>query len=316
MSSSVHVRAPCRLHLGMFEFGHVGRPQFGGLGVMIDPPAVEVSCEPAAVFSSTGELADRARRFAERAAAAWRLLRMPPCKLCVRAPRDHVGLGVGTQLGLAVASALRRFLDLPPRPTASLAADVGRGRRSAVGTHGFEHGGLIVDAGHASVGQIGTLALRAELPEHWRFVLARPEGRCGFAGQVEAAVFSQLPPVPREATSELWRLVECEILPALTRGDCKAFGEAVYQFGVRAGECFAAAQGGPFASREVADLVTAIRHLGVPGAGQSSWGPTVFAICDSEAQAQALVKAIQALPRSAACEIQVARPNNCGATFR
>lgn len=316
MSSSVHVRAPCRLHFGMFGFGHADRPQFGGVGVMIDPPSVEVSCEPAAVFSATGDLADRTQRFAELAATAWGLRGLPSCRLCVRAPRDHVGLGVGTQLGLAVASALGSFLDLPPRPAAALAADIGRGRRSAVGTHGFEQGGLIVDGGHTSKCHIGALTQRADLPECWRFVLTCGKDQRGYAGQVESDMFSQLPPVPEEVTIELWRLVECEMLSALARRDCTAFGEAVYLFGLRAGECFAAAQGGPFASCEIAELVTAIRQLGVRGAGQSSWGPTVFAICESDVQARAVVDAIQARLGGATCDIQIARPNNRGATIR
>ena len=53
MTHAVHVRAPCRLHFGMFSFGHADRPQFGGVGVMIDPPAVELTFIPAARFNVT-----------------------------------------------------------------------------------------------------------------------------------------------------------------------------------------------------------------------------------------------------------------------
>ena len=48
MTRSVHVRAPCRLHFGMFGFGRTSGPQLGGVGVMVEPPAVEVTIEPAA----------------------------------------------------------------------------------------------------------------------------------------------------------------------------------------------------------------------------------------------------------------------------
>ena len=68
------------------------------------------------------------------------------------------------------------------------------------------------------------------------------------------------------------------ILPAAEAGDLEAFGEAVHEFNRRAGEPFAAAQGGPYASPAVAGLIGELRQLGVAGVGQSSWGPTVFAV--------------------------------------
>ena len=96
--------------------------------------------------------------------------------------------------------------------------------------------------------------------------------------------------MPDEVTQRLWQITEDEMLPAVDRADCAAFGDAVYRFGRLAGECFAAVQGGPFASREIGRLIDAIRDYGVRGVGQSSWGPTVFAICSSPSDAEALVQ--------------------------
>jgi predicted sugar kinase len=67
-------------------------------------------------------------------------------------------------------------------------------------------------------------------------------------------------------------------LPAAVAGDLPAFSEAVHEFNRRAGEPFAAAQGGAYAGEIVASLVAKLRSLGVTGAGQSSWGPAVFAV--------------------------------------
>ena len=170
-------------------------------------------------------------------------------------------------------------------PAEALAASVGRGRRSAVGTHGFLHGGLIVDAGKESGQTLGTLSERVAVPDDWRFVLVTKGSQRGLSGETEADAFTRLPPVPGEVTQELWRLTDDEMLPAVKRADCAAFGEAVYHFGRFAGECFAAVQGGPFASDEIGRLVDAIRDHGVDGVGQSSWGPTVFAIVPNEAEA-------------------------------
>ena len=65
MSDAVHVRAPCRLHFGMFSFGHADRPQFGGVGVMVEPPAVEVTITTASEFCATGALTGRVKQIVQ-----------------------------------------------------------------------------------------------------------------------------------------------------------------------------------------------------------------------------------------------------------
>jgi predicted sugar kinase len=151
------------------------------------------------------------------------------------------------------------------------------------------------------------------LPEAWRVVLARPYAGRGLAGDYETNAFECLPAVAEEVTRELWRIAERELLPALERSDCAAFGEALYRFGRLAGECFSAVQGGPFASAEIGRLIDAIRGHGVPGAAQSSWGPTVFAFTASDAEAQALAEWLQTALGVPGGRITIARPNNSGA---
>ena len=316
MTNAVMVRTPCRLHFGMFGFGHADRPQYGGVGVMIDPPTVDVEVSPAARFELTGDHQERAARFAQQATATWQLAALPPCRIHVAAPNDHVGLGVGTQLGLAVAAGLRRFLSLRDVTVEELAQSVSRASRSAVGTYGFQYGGLIVDAGHEGGQRIGSLHRRLAVPDAWRFVLVRPTDKRGLAGPIEADAFARLPPVAEHVTCELWRITNDEMLPAVQRRDCAAFGEAVYRFGRMAGECFAPVQGGPFASPEIARLVEAIRDRGVPGAGQSSWGPTIFAICASDSDAHSLCNWLRRHSDLERHELTVAHSNNEGAVIR
>jgi beta-RFAP synthase len=234
----------------------------------------------------------------------------------VRSPADHVGLGVGTQLALATAAGLRRFMGLPELEIEELAAGLGRAGRSAVGTYGFRLGGLIVDSGRNNAEREPAHRLRQRLPipESWRFVTIRPRQLAGLAGEREQEAFAKLPPVPAHVTTELWRITDDEILPALQLGACAAFGEAVYQFGRLAGECFAAVQGGAFASATISELVTKIRSFGVPGVGQSSWGPTVFAVTKNEDQATQLVKWLgHEMPDEV--EAAISRPNNSGAVI-
>jgi beta-RFAP synthase len=297
----------------MFSFGHRDRAQFGGVGAMIEPQGVEVRISPADEFGAAGSSPDRTQQFVERCVASWQLGSMPVCTIEVRSPHSHTGLGVGTQVGLAIAAGLRRFLKVPEVTSTELAIATGRGTRSAVGTHGFQHGGLIVDAGKHGGEKVGKLAARAALPNAWRFVLLCPKDERGLSGTSEAVAFDRLPPVPDAVTRKLWAITNEQMLPSAERGDCAAFGEAVYQFGSLAGECFAAVQGGPFASAEVESLVRSIREMGVPGVGQSSWGPTVFAVVADEQHARQLVDCLHARTDAGRYEVVVARPNNLGA---
>jgi beta-RFAP synthase len=297
----------------MFGFACPDRAQFGGVGAMIEPPCVEIEILPADRFSVHGVLTERARSVVELLVDRWKLPSLPACEIAVRSPRDHTGLGVGTQLNLAIGAGLRRFLNLSEASITELAANVGRGARSAVGTYGFQLGGLIVDAGKESGQAIGKLATRAALPDSWRFVLfCKPDER-GLAGSSETKAFERLQPVPDEVTRELWQITNDEILPAIEQGDCVTFGDGIYRFGRLAGECFAAVQSGPFASQEIERLVGSIREFGVPGAGQSSWGPTVFAVTDSDLRARQLVDWVQSRTAGVEYEIVIAQPNNRGA---
>ncbi|HEX5471387.1 MAG TPA: hypothetical protein VFW73_05850, partial [Lacipirellulaceae bacterium] len=173
MTAGVQVRAPCRLHFGMFSFGHADRAQYGGVGVMVEPPGVTVTLRAAEQFGARGEHAERVREFVERIVARWGLEALPACEITAKSPPDHVGLGVGSQLGLAVAAGVRRFLRLADASVEELATAVGRAARSAVGTYGFRHGGLIVDAGKKIGESVGKLQSRVALPDAWRFVLLR-----------------------------------------------------------------------------------------------------------------------------------------------
>jgi beta-ribofuranosylaminobenzene 5'-phosphate synthase len=257
---------------------------------MLRDPAVRVAVRPAAAWGADGPAADRALAVARRCADALGGT-VPPHHVTVEAcPPEHVGLGVGTQLGLAVARALCRSAGRPDPGAAGLARLVGRGARSALGVHGFAHGGFLIEGGKADPGVISPLVVRADFPAGWRVVLLRPPGESGWHGPRErAACAAPRRPDDPAVTDRLCRLALLGLLPALADADAQAFGEALHEFNAVAGEPFRAVQGGPYSSPVVGDLVTLARGLGIPGAGQSSWGPTVFAVTDDPERAADLV---------------------------
>jgi beta-RFAP synthase len=170
---------------------------------------------------------------------------------------------------------------------------LGRGARSALGVHGFFEGGFLVEAGKLSRESLSPLVAHVPFPESWRIALAIPPGRLGLHGIEEREAFQRLRGISLEKTDTLCRLALLGMLPALAEQDWKAFGEALHDFNVLAGEAFAETQGGVYASEAVAELVGFIRHQGIAGVGQSSWGPAVFAISADPDQAKTIVRQIQ-----------------------
>lgn len=313
----VSVVAPSRLHFGLFSFdGGAGR-SYGGAGVMISPPQLKLTLEPAREFRATGPSNERVGEFARRWSRALGRQDLPSCRVdVVQLPQEHTGLGVGTQLGLSVATGLHQFCGLPALGAEQLAALVGRGERSAVGTHGFQHGGLIVERGKDAADAVSPLWRRVALSTEWRFVLACPTRVTGLSGSVEREAFAQLPPVPLDVTDRLSRLAIDELAPAAEQADFDRFSRATYEFNWLAGACFAARQGGPYNGQEIAQLVADLRSLGVEGVGQSSWGPTVFALTPSFSAAQRVVDALRRRYAPADLELQIAAPDNQGAQVR
>jgi len=313
---SVSVIAPSRLHFGLYAFTDPLRA-FGGVGAMIDRPGLRLTIRPAERFGATGLLAARTEEFAQLAAEQFGWETLPDCEIAVEsAPTEHAGLGLGTQLGLAVAAGLNAFVGNDPLPAERLALLVGRGQRSAVGTHGFDHGGLILDGGHAEGQSIGSLQMHVDLPAEWRFLLATPTQLPGLSGSNEAAAFGTLAPIPHETTGLLLRIAIDQLLPAAVAGHFGNFAAALGQYGRLAGECFASVQGGPFASTEIAWLVHRLNLSGAVGSGQSSWGPTVFAVQPSQSAAEALQTDLLSDPKFAQTSTLIAAPSPTGASIR
>ena len=65
---TVHIQTGSRLHFGMLSFGHVQQRQYGGVGVMIQRPGIELVGRRHTHLEVDGPLADRVRRFALRVA--------------------------------------------------------------------------------------------------------------------------------------------------------------------------------------------------------------------------------------------------------
>jgi beta-ribofuranosylaminobenzene 5'-phosphate synthase len=283
---------------------------------MIDQPGLRLRIEPAAGFSTEGHFVDRVSEFALRWTRFHRLAVPPSCRISVRsAPRQHVGLGVGTQLGMSVAAGLCCFAGYQMPSPDELAMSVGRGKRSAIGTYGFATGGLLAERGCLDREPIAPLDCQLDLPPSWQMVLTCPRGE-GLSGAKENHAFEELPPVPRASTELLQRIMRERMFPAAARCDFKEFSKSVYDYGHQAGACFAASQGGPYNGPLLTRIVRAIRERGVEGVGQSSWGPTIFAIVESAENGETLAKELRRRFSFSKDEVWVSEINHGGANIQ
>ncbi|MCL4296746.1 MAG: kinase [Anaerolineae bacterium] len=290
---TVRVKAPARLHQGMFDLsGTLGR-RFGGLGAAVARPAVILEASPSDKLSAQGPEAERVLAFARRYFDTTGLRAGANLRVEQAIPR-HVGLGSGTKLGLAVAQALATLYNQSTDPYA-LARAVGRGERSAVGLWTFAQGGFIVEGGQWPDSNLpAPLLMRYPLPANWFCVLAVPDQITGLNGQAENAAFDQLG-VTAEQAARITHVVLMSLLPALVEGQLSEFGQALTQVQRLVGDCFSSIQGGQFGNPRSAELIEAFLSWGAAGAGQSSWGPAVYALAADEAQGQQLAGLAQEL---------------------
>lgn len=279
MPGSFEIITGARLHLGLLDTA----APFGGVGAMLDRPQTRIRVAPSPRFSACGPGSERVAEVARRFAAHFALSGPPDCTVeILQRPDPHTGLGSGTQLAMAMAEALCLFTQrrLERQPLAVEIA--GRGLRSAVGCHGYFDGGLIYEAAGENSAPLNFVRRRVELPDAWRVVLIRLAATtAGVAGEWEQAKFARLPRPSACQKQQLIREVEEDLLPAAAESDFERWSEAVYNYNRHSGNLFAPVQGGPYNGEAIAGGIKRLRQSGVQGVGQSSWGPTIFAICET-----------------------------------
>jgi beta-ribofuranosylaminobenzene 5'-phosphate synthase len=311
---AVDVFAPARLHLGFLDLnGGLGR-RFGSIGLTIEGIGTHLTLRVGSSRKVEGPSADRAEDYLDALAGA---LRAPsPLDLTLHQTiPEHVGLGSGTQLGLAIAAGLSA-LNGRPRPPRTLSSLVERGARSGIGIGSFEFGGFLVDGGKGSRDAPAPIIARADFPEAWRLILVIDAARRGLSGEAEKSAFSALSTFPSDTAAHLCRIVLMRLLPGLAETDFSAVSSSIGEIQDRVGDHFAPVQGGRYASPHVAAVLNWLRRSGLSGVGQSSWGPTGFALVDSAERATALLQELKQHFSQTTLSFQVCAARNKGAEIR
>ncbi len=272
------VVAHARLHFGLLRSSpDPATGHYGGCGLILKHPQVIVRAEQSEAWSATGPDAERAIGFAQRVTTQCHKL------VVEQIPPAHCGLGTGTALALAVGKAVA-----PELNTAELARRTGRGGRSRVGLTGFDTGGFVYEFTDS------TYADSLPWPSEWRIVVLVPEVEPTWHGLIETEAFQRMQgtPVHRDIHAELQRCMD-ELVRNMMRSAFSPFTDALYKYNRLSGSLFQSVQGGIYAHPIISLVVDELRVMGIAGVGQSSWGPGVFAVCQSEAEAQRVFAEIE-----------------------
>jgi len=335
--SRIVIQTGARLHFGLLALGQsppdgsepgTGR-EFGGVGLMVKSPGFRISLAPNSPIENLAdsivhlgsspapalELIDRVgrilSRYRERCPAEFR-----PAGMQIELQEtvsQHIGLGTGTQLALAIARGLAEIMGEGPLPVSELARRVDRGQRSAIGLYGFEHGGLLVEGGKKDRSSVSPLIARLAVPAGWRFLLARPREFVGLSGEAECQGFRQLSAMPTAVTDRLCRLLLMGLLPSVSEGDFAGFCQSLQSYGDTVGQFFASVQTGVYASTRMAELSEILHRQGIVGIAQTSWGPTVAIPCEGVAFAEHWHQKLSGDTYWRDCQFEIVSPMNTGA---
>jgi beta-ribofuranosylaminobenzene 5'-phosphate synthase len=316
------VTTAARLHFGFQNLSLAHERLYGGVGLALDEPRLTVE----ATRAETVQCDDAATEpYVRRVVDA---LDVPGADVSVdeRFPR-HVGLGSGTQLSLATLIAVVRAYDRTA-DARTYAPDMGRGGRSGVGVAAFEAGGFVVDGGHPTERftaeppaegdwDVPPVLAHHDVPTHWRFVVVVPDTDPGQSGDAEDQSMRQA--VERAdpgIADQISTLLTRRLLPAIATRDHSDFGHAAARLGRLNGAWYADEQGGVYRP-PAGTLVDSLSSATViSGAGQSSWGPTVWGLTTSDHVPEAREAGVLALDEAGVeGTVQVVAPRNTGASL-
>ncbi|WP_135304091.1 beta-ribofuranosylaminobenzene 5'-phosphate synthase family protein [Haloarcula amylovorans] len=314
------VTTAARLHFGFQNLSLAHDRLYGGVGLALDEPRLVVSAEASEAVDCDDAAAEPyVRRVVET-------LDVSGARVTVeeRFPR-HVGLGSGTQLALAALIAVARAHDLTA-DARTVAPRLGRGGRSGIGVAAFEDGGFVVDGGHPTERftaqppaegdwDVPPVLARHDVPAHWRFLVVVPDTDPGQSGSEEDQSMRQaIERADPGIADEISTLLTRKLLPSIATRDRSRFGDAAARLGRLNGAWYADEQGGVY--RPPAGTI--VEHLAdapiVAGAGQSSWGPTVWGLTDTDGAAAAREAGVDALDAAGVDgDVYVVAPRNTGA---
>jgi beta-ribofuranosylaminobenzene 5'-phosphate synthase len=297
------IKTPSRLHITLIDLnGSLGRVD-GGVGLALENPHLILTCNPGddgvrVEFTNPDKISpNRLKEYRDKIeSASHKMMQFLGMEsgfdfLVGETYPPHSGLGTGTQLSLAAGKLISKHhgQDIDAH---SIGRVVGRGGTSGIGVAAFQQGGFIIDGGHpkvmkskflpssASQASPPPIIARYEFPEDWKILLIIPRFEDRISGKKEVNIFQEYCPIPLPEVEKLSHLLLMKMMPAVAEGDLDAFGEALNSI-----------QGIGFKKIEnmlqnpvIGNIMESLRSAGAAGVGMSSFGPTVYAVTDTNSK--------------------------------
>ena len=302
------IRTPSRLHFGIIDLSREFDRQYGAFGITLKN-GYEIDIEPI----ESGMQVKGSEREKKIGKKVYQKLKekfdiSTGFRIVVKKSiPDHVGLGSTTQFTLGTSYGILKEIG-EEIPIIRLAQLLERGRFSAIGTHGFEKGGFILEGGKVKKSEISPLLKRMKVPEDWRFLIVCPKSESGYDEKEERPIMEELT-VDRKYPEKICHNILMGILPSLEREDIASFGQHLTRIQELVGESFSDYQEGIY-HPVISDIVKSLIDK-TYGGGQSSWGPTAYGLV-REKDLYELKAEVLEDKNEEAYNIWVGEPNNEG----
>ena len=230
------IQTPSRIHVSLIDLNaSIGRID-GGLGLTLQDPTIVIKADKSNKIETEGPHSEKAKDAAEKVLKHLKIDN--GIKISIeKAYPQHIGLGSGTQLSLAVGKAVCELYN-QKLSINEIAKTVERGGTSGIGTAAFEKGGFILDAGHstrekkdflpssASSAKPAPILARYDFPD-WKIVLVVPKIRKQVHGKKEINIFQRFCPIDIGEVQKLTHLIMMKTLPAILEKDIQSFGQSI-----------------------------------------------------------------------------------------
>lgn len=303
----VEITTSARLHMGFFDLNGSLSRRYGSMGLSLNAPQTRIQVS----VGDTNAVPDYLERSKRALLQHFGIQTPVTIQILEEIPR-HAGLGSGTQMALALGVAIGKLFDLK-LSLREIAQCIGRGARSGIGVGTFASGGVVVDGGVNASKQVPPVVAQHPFPEAWRILLIFDNQYVGVHGPAETQAFKVLSDQSLGHTQQLSHQVLMQGLPALVEQDMSAFAKVVSALQIYNGDYFAPVQGGRYASRLVSQVLNDLNAHDIHCAGQSSWGPTGFAIFPDQVSAELHMRRLQAAFPHPQLGWQLCSANNQGA---
>ncbi|AFZ70158.1 putative sugar kinase [Caldisphaera lagunensis DSM 15908] len=306
MPEKVFVETGSRLHAGFYYAGNEWNVKWGSAGFYIkDPSFIAEFSYGQNEFIGPDFIKKKVERISE-------LLKINNYRVKVLSYiPEHIGLGSGTQIELAIINAFKKLFNLNVNIN-EIINEMNIAKYSGTGYLLFYNGGFVADAGRPENGEPKVL-IHHNIPEKWRFVYVTPDLKKGLDYNQEEKILKN-PWEPSEGVKRLMSYGLLRLASGIAREDIEDALEGLRMIQEGTGLYFSKTQGGSY-REDLSKIVSELWRSRMIVA-QSSWGPTLYTISrEDEAEGDAdLIKSVLHELRING-KVYITQPRNIGFTI-